>query len=109
MLKRGGLEIMSSKGSITVQDRKAITRLLDRLPMELEEFLTRYPDTSRQELADIADCSIDVVDHWFMEGASHRDPTKYHKLRFALYHWIATDGQSQPEVLNQLRDLHNQD
>lgn len=85
-----------------------MTRLLNRLPMELEEFLRHYPDMTRQELADVADCTIDVVDHWFMRGASHRDPTKYHKLRFSLYHWISTEGRYQPAVLDQLKQLHQE-
>ena len=93
--------------SSTVQDRKAITRTLNSLAMELEDFLRHYPDTSRQELADIADCSIDVVDHWLMEAPNQRSPTKYHKLRFALYRWLDTQGEYKPEILEQLRQLQN--
>lgn len=73
--------------------------------MEPSEFRKLYPGISRKQLARIAGCSIDTVDHWFMSGQNYRKPTEYHKLRLAIAHWIWTQDQSQPPVFEELRQI----
>lgn len=54
--------------------------------MTLEQFLANW-QVSRQDLAIIAECSIDTVNHWFSEGSSHRKPNRHHRRRLAEAHY----------------------
>lgn len=76
------------------QGIKAVSIVLDD-SMELEQFLDLY-SANRAQLAKIAGCSIDVVNGWFQKDDRRRDPTQYHKLRFALAHrlWVAEKLQN---------------
>ena len=53
--------------------------------MTLEQFLEKW-QVSRRDLAIIAECSIDTVNHWFSDGSSRREPNRHHRRRLAETH-----------------------
>jgi hypothetical protein len=74
--------------------------------MELSEFL-KYWDVSREELAFICDCSLTTVNHWFSRGVDRRVPSDKHKQRLALAHHIWATIETEPEYLQQLREMYS--
>jgi hypothetical protein len=76
--------------------------------MEIGEFLNIW-DVSREELAFICDCSTTTVNHWFSQGEHRRIPTEKHKQRLALAHHIWTTVETEPEYLQQMREMHNKE
>lgn len=61
-------------------------QMLERLEgysMELDEFLKHW-DVSHDDLTYICGCSLATVQRWFVDGDSHRGPTRVHKQKLAL-------------------------
>ncbi len=83
---------------------------LDKLSMELDEFMQLYPDISREQLAAIAGCKIATVNNWFAAGSTHREPTEHHKLRLAIAHYLRcqeTAKAQEPPLFNDIRQAMN--
>ncbi len=70
---------------------KVLAKSLEALSMSLEEFTSLHPELSREQLAEIAGCKIATVQNWFATGATHREPTDHHKMRFAIAHYLSQE------------------
>lgn len=75
--------------------------------MELDEFLKHW-NVSREELAFICDCSLTTVNHWFSQGEHRRVPSDKHKQRMSIAHHIWTTVETEPEYLQILREMYNE-
>jgi AraC-like DNA-binding protein len=77
--------------------------------MKLKDFCDRYPNLNRQQIADVAGCSVHLVHRWFSADANQ--PTSDHELRFRLAHtcWTLMDEQNEFfEILLRIRgELHD--
>ncbi|MEA5498316.1 hypothetical protein VB834_15050 [Limnoraphis robusta Tam1] len=80
---------------------------IDNTQMELDEFLRQW-NVSREELAFICDCSLTTVNHWFSQGVDCRTPSEKHKQRMAFAHHIWIAIETEPQYLQTLRQMYNQ-
>ena len=76
--------------------------------MELEAFLSKYPETTRSDLARICNCSLATVAHWFVEGDSCRKPKPEHKLRLALADYVWSRDLAEPDEFELLRQIRRE-
>ncbi|MBW4542634.1 MAG: hypothetical protein KME43_26420 [Myxacorys chilensis ATA2-1-KO14] len=96
---------MNVKPSPEWQDWRAIADSLDRMTMQLDDFLRLYPDITREQLAKIAGCRIATVNNWFAEGSTHRAPTDAHKMRLAIAHWLKNEPTMFSDIREVMKDL----
>jgi transcriptional regulator with XRE-family HTH domain len=66
---------------------KKITKSLDSLTLQPDEFLRRHPDVSRKQLASLIGCSLSTVNKWLAKNTSQRPSHKYLE-RLALAHLL---------------------
>jgi transcriptional regulator with XRE-family HTH domain len=66
---------------------KQITKSLDRLILQPDEFLRKHPEVSRKQLAGLLGCSLSTVHKWLAKNASQRPSRKYLE-RLALAHLL---------------------
>lgn len=76
--------------------------------MELEDFLAKYPQTTRSDLARICNCSLPTVTHWFVLGNSRRELKPEHKLRLAIADYVWSGDQAEPEYFHLLRQVRRE-
>lgn len=76
--------------------------------MELEDFLVKYPETTRSDLARLCNCSLPTVSHWFVEGNSRREPKPEHKLRLAIADYVWSRDMAEPQEFDVLRQLRRE-
>lgn len=74
--------------------------------MEFEEFTQKYPALSRQQIATVAGCGTALVDRWFMQGATRKQPSEDHKIRFDIADWIWQQENLEPEFIKKLRRMN---
>ncbi|AFZ11255.1 hypothetical protein Cri9333_0658 [Crinalium epipsammum PCC 9333] len=73
--------------------------------MELKDFLAKYPETTRNDLATICNCSLPTVTHWFVEGNSRRQLKEEHKLCLAIADYVWSRDLAEPEHFHVLRQI----
>jgi hypothetical protein len=73
--------------------------------MSFEEFAAKYPHITRDEIATIAGCSIDLVNRWFMRGRTGRGPTREHMDRLSLADWLWSATDNEPEYVRYIRSV----
>ncbi|NER82977.1 MAG: hypothetical protein F6K42_26150 [Leptolyngbya sp. SIO1D8] len=61
-------------------------------PLSPEQFL-RYWQVSYSDLAQLAGCSRSTVEHWFIQGASRREPTLAQRRRLVVVHRLWPHAQ----------------
>lgn len=73
--------------------------------MSFEDFAAKYPYITREEIATIAGCSIDLVNRWFMRGKTGRPPTQEHMDRLSIADWLWSCTEQEPEYVRYIRSV----
>lgn len=89
-------------GNPSMQNWRNLEQFFLQASMDLKDFTKLYPNLSRDQIAKVAGCSIDTVNHWF---CGDRSPTAAHKLRMAIAHWVWTQEDAEPTLFQELRQI----
>lgn len=88
----------------TRQDWKEVKRFLSGFSMSPQEFLAYHPRTTRQQLAELAGCSLSTVNHWFSDS-SYQEPTKHHRAMLAIAHWYLVQKAARPALFDEIDEI----
>lgn len=72
--------------------------------MDLREFRQKYK-LSNSQLAEIAGCGKDLVDRWFVQSDSRKEPSPEHIARLELAEWLWESAEKEPELIRKLRAM----
>lgn len=83
-----------------------LLRLHDLKRLHPSNFLQKW-NVSRHDLAEICDCGIDTVNHWFSKSTGEKIPHKYLR-RLAEVDYIWSSLEQVPEHLKELYNRRNE-
>jgi hypothetical protein len=73
--------------------------------MTFAEFRQKYPHLTKLEAKAIAGCSMDLINRWWMTGATRSEPSPVYMERFILADWLWSAADDEPESIRRLRAI----
>lgn len=73
--------------------------------MNFAEFRAKYPHLTKQEAKAIAGCSMELINRWWMTGATRSEPSPVYMERFIVADWLWSATDHEPESIRNLRAI----
>jgi hypothetical protein len=73
--------------------------------MTFSDFRKKYPHLTKQEAKAIAGCSMELINRWWMTGATRSEPSPVYMERFIVADWLWSAAAHEPESIQRLRAI----